>query len=552
MHTLLPARRLADSLCALSFAGRASTAVLALAAGAAAQFTQTNPGMTKSAFPCVVPADYDGDGDVDVLDAGSGSHDVAFTTLYRNDGGTFVDSGIALLGLSRASAGWGDFDGDGDLDLAMTGLTTSQVPTTRVYRNDGATFTTLPGSFLGVLAGGVAWGDFDGDGDLDLVVTGVTGLGPTSPGATRVYRNDNGVFTSVAHPFQDVYLGPVKWVDFDGDGDQDLMLCGTQNTGGLSATLWKNQGGGVFVDAGLGLPGLDLGYAEFGDWDGDGDLDLVFGGNTLAGTIARLYRNDNGAFVDLNAGILPVLWSSAALGDYDQDGDLDAMIVGYDPVAQVNRSILWRNDTGVPADSGVVFHQVFLGGVSWIDSDVDGDLDLLLFGNESGGDQLLLYRNNVSPGVPFCAGDGSAGACPCGNVGDTQHGCANSVVGAGGHLIATGTASVSADSLVLVGQDMPNASVLYFQGTAQVGNGNGAVFGDGLRCAGGTVSRLAPKLNVAHGSRYPVAGDVPISIKGSVPASGGVRTYQAWYRNVGGPCGSGWNLTNGVQVTWTP
>jgi hypothetical protein len=360
------------------------------------------------------------------------------------------------------------------------------------------------------------------------------------------------VFLSVAHPFQNVYLGPVKWVDYDGDGDQDLLVCGTESSGSLSAILWKNQGGGVFVDAGLNLPGLDLGYAEFGDWDGDGDLDLLFGGNTLFGTIARIYRNDNGTFVDVNAGLLPVLWASAALGDYDQDGDIDAMIVGYDPVAQVNRSILWRHDGGIPVDSGIAFHQVFLGGVNWIDSDVDGDLDLLLYGNETGTNQLVLYRNGASPGVPFCSGDGSGAACPCGNVGDTHHGCANSIVTAGGQLTARGTASVSADSLVLVGDDMPNASVLYFQGTLQVGGGSGVVFGDGLRCAGGTVNRLAPKLNSAHGSIYPSVGDVPISIKGAVPANGGVRTYQAWYRNATGQCGSGWNLTNGVQVTWSP
>ncbi len=529
-----------------------AAACFALSGNAAAQFTQTNPGMTTSASPCVVPGDYDGDGDIDVLDAGSGPHDVAFTTLYRNDGGSFANSGIALLGLARASAGWGDFDGDGDLDLAMTGLTTNQVPTTRVYRNDGTTFTALPGSYLGVFAGSVAWGDFDGDGDLDLLVTGVTGSSAGSPAATRLYRNDNGVFTSVAHPFQDAYLGPVKWVDYDSDGDQDLLLCGTQSGGSLSAILWNNHGGGVFVDAGLNLPGLDLGYAAFGDFDGDGDLDLLFGGNSLSGTIARLYRNDNGAFNDVGAGLLPVLWAGAAWGDYDQDGDLDAMIVGYDPVAQVNRSILWRNDAGVFIDSGLAFHQVFLGGVEWIDSDVDGDVDLLLYGNDSGADELLLYRNNASPGVPFCSGDGSGATCPCGNTGDTHHGCANSIVAAGGQLTSRGRASVSADSLVLVGQGMPNSSVLYFQGTVQVGAGAGAVFGDGLRCAGGTVMRLAPKVNVGNGSAYPQGSELPISVKGSIPAAGGVRTYQAWYRNATGPCGSGWNLTNGVQVSWVP
>jgi hypothetical protein len=99
---------------------------------------------------------------------------------------------------------------------------------------------------------------------------------------------------------------------------------------------------------------------------------------------------------------------------------------------------------------------------------------------------------------------------------------------------------------------MPNSSVLYFQGTTQVNGGSGTVFGDGLRCAGGSVIRLGTKINASNGSTYPAAGDVPISIKGAIPASGGTRTYQAWYRNNTGPCGSGFNLTNGLQVTWSP
>ena len=51
---------------------------------------------------------------------------------------------------------------------------------------------------------------------------------------------------------------------------------------------------------------------------------------------------------------------------------------------------------------------------------------------------------------------------------------------------------------------------------------------------------------------YPQSGDIPISQRGAIPSSGGVRMYQAWYRNPGGPCGSGNNLTNGIQVTWVP
>jgi hypothetical protein len=99
---------------------------------------------------------------------------------------------------------------------------------------------------------------------------------------------------------------------------------------------------------------------------------------------------------------------------------------------------------------------------------------------------------------------------------------------------------------------MPNSSALYFQGTSQTAGGAGSVFGDGLRCAGGTVVRLGTKSNLAGTSTYPVGADPDVSVRGG-DSAGDVRTYQCWYRNAAPYCTpSTFNLTNGVQVTWTP
>jgi hypothetical protein len=299
-----------------------------------------------------------------------------------------------LLGLSRATAAWGDFDNDGDLDLAMTGLTTAGVATTRVYRNDGGVFTPVPGNFTGVFAGSVTWADYDGDGDLDLLVTGVTSSTAGAPAVTRLYRNDGGVFTSVPHPFPDCYVGAVAWGDYDNDGDLDVVITGAMSTGALVAGLWRNDSGGKFTDAGVNLPGMDLGFAAWGDYDNDGNLDLLYGGNSSDGWITRIYHNTGGALTNLNAELLGLIWSSAAWGDYDNDGDLEFIVIGYDPVAQVRRSILYRNDGGTFVDSGAAFHNVFLGTVGWADYDNDGKLDLLVAGNELGLDILSIYHNN--------------------------------------------------------------------------------------------------------------------------------------------------------------
>jgi len=163
-----------------------------------------------------------------------------------------------------------------------------------------------------------------------------------------------------------------------------------------------------------------------------------------------------------------------------------------------------------------------------------------------------LFLGVCPSGVDFCFGDGSGTACPCANSSayGASTGCLNSL-GAGGRLTATGVASVGSDTLVLQGANMPNSSALYFQGTTSQTGGAGAVFGDGLRCAAGTVIRLGTKQNTAGASQYPSAGDVSVSVKG-LNTPGSVRNYQCWYRNAAAYCSvSTFNLSNGYRVTWS-
>jgi len=151
----------------------------------------------------------------------------------------------------------------------------------------------------------------------------------------------------------------------------------------------------------------------------------------------------------------------------------------------------------------------------------------------------------------FCFGDTTGAACPCGNFGSDGHGCANSVFQSGARLqLSSGPASTLADTAVVqVTSVPPNVSCLFFQGTTA---GAGAAFGDGLRCATGTVSRIAAKQSSSSGiASYPGTGDVPLSVAGGVPQNGGLRTYQAWYRNAANFCTSAtFNLSNGLAIHW--
>jgi probable HAF family extracellular repeat protein len=180
----------------------------------------------------------------------------------------------------------------------------------------------------------------------------------------------------------------------------------------------------------------------------------------------------------------------------------------------------------------------------------EGTFDCVV-SNACGSIATIGAELRITTGAEYCFGDGTGTACPCNNdspIGD-QSGCSNSL-GFGGRVAATGIESLSADTLVLRGSAMPNSSALYFQGTQQNNSGFGTVFGDGLRCVGGSVVRLGTKLNVAGESMYPESGDASISVRGGV-TSAGHRTYQVWYRNAAAFCTSStFNLTNGVDITW--
>jgi hypothetical protein len=155
-----------------------------------------------------------------------------------------------------------------------------------------------------------------------------------------------------------------------------------------------------------------------------------------------------------------------------------------------------------------------------------------------------------SVGGPFCFCDPGS-AFPngsCGNPGAPGNGCANGVAAGGAHLAGMGNPSVANDTTVLVTTSaVPGQPGLFFQGNNAIAGGNGVPFGDGLRCAGGSVIRL--QIVVPNGSGQ-AQTSVGIAAGGGV-SPGDTKHYQYWYRNPGSsPCGSNFNLTNGWTFHW--
>lgn len=183
-----------------------------------------------------------------------------------------------------------------------------------------------------------------------------------------------------------------------------------------------------------------------------------------------------------------------------------------------------------------------------------GNHDLHANNSPTGGDIALV--GVATPFASFCFGNGSlATACPCANNGLTGRGCENSSSTGGALLTASG--ATSPDTVVLTASgELPHPLSIVLQGSADVAGGS--AFGDGVRCAGGTLKRLYARSAVNGVLIAPAAGDASISARsaqlGDPIASGQTRTYQVYYRdNVLGFCpapGDAWNVTSAVRVSW--
>ena len=155
--------------------------------------------------------------------------------------------------------------------------------------------------------------------------------------------------------------------------------------------------------------------------------------------------------------------------------------------------------------------------------------------------------------TPFCFGDGTSGPCPCANnsaVGANE-GCLHNPGVVGGKLVASGAPSIQCDNLQLCASQLLGTNCLFVQGsTAPAGP---FPFGDGVRCIGGQLRRIAiSPINGGNACLGGASTPSTISTLGSVVA-GNTYGYQVWYRDNSAYCTAfAYNMTNGVLATWAP
>ncbi len=351
--------------------------------------------------------DYDADGDLDIYLVRIGRAN----RLYRNDRGALVEVaqtvGLANGGQGRAMA-LGDYDADGDLDLYLVNEQTRSTPgLNQLLRNEDGRFVDVtaalaPGAVLEDANSGRSAGffDYDSDGDLDLYLVNAFG-GQSS--ANRLFDNEGGQFSEMASAvgLADAHNGRGLAIgDYDNDGDPDVYVA--SHLGNARGAIYRNEVSttGSFTALGAEL-GIDFAANEvgavFGDYDNDGDLDL-FVSNETGGNI--LWRNDQlGAggrretrFERVSAD-LGSRGIGAAFLDYDNDGDLDlvatAITRGYEG------DQLYHNlGAGRLVEVGSLLglrEESFGRGLAIGDYDGDGLQDVLVADSR----RTTLYRNGL-------------------------------------------------------------------------------------------------------------------------------------------------------------
>lgn len=283
-------------------------------------------------------------------------------------------AGMTANSNSRGIA-WGDFNDDGFMDLYVTNVSSQNL----LYRNQGnGTFVNdavLRGVNLVAQSEGACWGDYDRDGDLDLYVASVDADDVLYQNQLVETGTPNFLNVTAAALITDAASGrSPSWIDFDRDGQLDLFVANIENG---PSKLWRNLGDGTFQDVSVAA-GLDVTGAISACWadvDVDGDSDVFVAVN---GGPSLLFRNDLGTFTDMTptsgttggTGTFGAHW-----GDFDGDGLYDLTIADSNGANYLYRNLggFIFDDVSVAANAASPFTGV---GSIFVDHDLDGDLDI--------------------------------------------------------------------------------------------------------------------------------------------------------------------------------
>ncbi len=331
--------------------------------------------------------------------------------LYINNrNGTFttVTSDIIVNDNDRSDgASFADADNDGDLDaFVVTYGANGQGEKNYFYRNNGdGTFVYEPAIAMGLpltYSETANWIDVNNDQDLDLYFTN-----SYQSLNNRYFENlGDGSFqaiTNLSITSESLPSRSIDWVDYDGDGDNDLFITnqGSSNNNEKN-TLFRNDGPNNFTQITNLAIVQDLKNSAGSSWediDNDGDFDLFVANFNNNGQANQLFINNNGTFTeDVGSVIASVATNSfgSSFGDVDNDGDLDLLVCNAYLNSQNTNFLYINNGSGgfsLDTTSDLANHQGWSFGCAFGDYDNDGWLDVLLANNLNDNQSNSVFRN---------------------------------------------------------------------------------------------------------------------------------------------------------------
>jgi hypothetical protein len=339
----------------------------------------------------VVVSDFNGDGKLDLV---TGNEDSTIGVLLGNGDGTFKNVVSYLAASGAGFAVMGDFNQDNKLDVAEVGVEgVGQTGYISVLLGKGDGTFVAPHSYVtggaNVVASFAATGDFNRDGKLDLVVSDFDQGNHVGSVAVLLGNGDGTLRPRVSYPTAGSFATGVAVGDFNGDGKLDLAVgvsCSDPNCAQGAVNVFLGNGDGTFQPAVTYLPGISPNFVEVGDFNNDGIPDLLLTGNcspsVCGGLVSVLLGKGDGTFqagmTFDSGGVGP---GFAGVGDFNGDGNLDLAIgnnCSDNNCTNGEVSVMLGNGDGT-------FRSPVNYPVSWLGGDVvvgdfnrDGRLDLAM------------------------------------------------------------------------------------------------------------------------------------------------------------------------------
>ena len=379
----------------------------------------------------------------------SESNDISEVSIIESTRLTLVED-APFEGVENGKVSWGDYDRDGDMDLALMG-DASTGTITNVYKNNGEDgFTNTLQNFTKVIGGDIEFVDVDQDGWLDVAVSGNSADGRIS----KLYLNIQGQYfeesVNYSNQIEGLSQADMEWADVDNDSDPDLIISGIDSENRFRTIYYTNIGEGNFFEEKLfNVAGYIRGEIDIVDNNNDGDNDLYITG--ISGEVGNQYYQNtnvdntyywwanysdvsvglsdgnteyldidgdglmdylsigkydiNSSDVDIRSNLMDLNYLPRLsnidfdFADYNNDGLSDVVVSGEDSNTGLGISklyVTYADQFGSQyqlIESDLVLEGLRESSVDWIDYDKDGDLDLFLTGLDTDGNaKSLLYR----------------------------------------------------------------------------------------------------------------------------------------------------------------